>query len=188
MSCAGQCSGCALKPGAAANLEVNNRLVGILTALGGIPFLCHHRLGWTPDREGYPNTDNSVKMAMDNLMAAPKLIHNSPELSDAIEDATATGIPSNIFDDDRKLVGPTPHCQGWRSAVAELNNAGWFASIEDRKRRRLQAKAGLKLMDELKTEKGKSERKMIIRRIGTVVMSLAKDLKAAGIKPGEWWA
>jgi hypothetical protein len=36
------CEGCAFSEGAAANLEVHNRLKGLICLLGPLPFHCHH--------------------------------------------------------------------------------------------------------------------------------------------------
>lgn len=53
MSCDRQCDGCAFKPGAAANMEIDNRLRGKLAMLGPIPFYCHDNDTWRQgDREG----------------------------------------------------------------------------------------------------------------------------------------
>lgn len=40
------CAGCAFNPGAAANLEPNNRVRSEICALAGLPFMCHHGLQW----------------------------------------------------------------------------------------------------------------------------------------------
>lgn len=53
MPCNRQCDGCAYKPGATANLEIDNRLRGKIAMLGPIPFYCHDNDAWRKgDREG----------------------------------------------------------------------------------------------------------------------------------------
>jgi hypothetical protein len=113
--CNGACSGCAFKQGAAANQEANNRLRGILTALGGIPFVCHSSIGWTPDKNGYPL---GAMNAIDVIM--------SPKLQKALKNVTGDdplADPAMI-----EFRSQIRMCAGWRSAVARLKKAGWFAS------------------------------------------------------------
>lgn len=149
--CPGQCSGCALLPGAKANGEVDNNLTGMLCALGGIPFYCHEKMGWTPEREsdGYPVAEPRLSAAIDALRSAPRLIHASPGLVATISDATPTGLPPHAFDDARALIGKAPVCGGWKAAVAELNKQGWFATNR-RKVQRIMAIDGLAALNEIK--------------------------------------
>lgn len=43
------CKGCALRPGAAANLEPENHLTALLCTWGPMPFWCHEHLDWQRD-------------------------------------------------------------------------------------------------------------------------------------------
>ncbi len=143
MSCTGQCHGCALKPGAAANTEIDNRLTAIISALGGIPFLCHDRLGWTPDKSCYPDTSMSFANAHSDLLAAPRLIYNSPDLAEVITDATTTGLPKEMFNEARAVLGKRPYCAGWQATVASLSKQGWFSHKPTANTRRTIAKSAI---------------------------------------------
>lgn len=46
MSKSKPCSGCALTPGAAANLEPENHLTARICVLGAMPFWCHDQVDW----------------------------------------------------------------------------------------------------------------------------------------------
>lgn len=172
--CTGRCSGCALKIGAKANVEISNRTVAVLAAFGGIPFYCHEKMGWTPDQETYPASQTRVFNALDNLIAAPKLIHDSPDLGAAIADATAAGLPADTFDEDRELIGKIPICGGWKRAVRKLNNQGWFQDRELRKVYRKTASETIRLVDQLKVEKDPEQKQKIIHAIGAGIKFFAK--------------
>lgn len=53
--CQTPCEGCALTPGAAANLEPNNYLKALICVLGPVPFWCH-------DGQDWANPDNHKPM------------------------------------------------------------------------------------------------------------------------------
>lgn len=152
-------------------------MTAALAALGGIPFLCHEELGWKGKRKGYPKRQQSIQAAHDNLLSAPKLIHNSPELAMCVSDATATGLPASMFAESRKILGPRPMCGGWRAAVGSLATQGWFASPALRRVRRIMAKDALVALEGLK---GKTPNAM-----GTLETSLKwflAELKRQGVK------
>lgn len=172
--CDGRCSGCAMKKGAKANLEVDNRITALFSALGGIPFFCHEALGWTPDRKNYPGGNHAINNAANNLMTAPKLIHNCPELASALSDCTASGVPAHIFDGDREVIGRAPICDGWKRAVAKLAKRGWFADPERRKLFRQMARTGLIHLEELKGKPEPRIRQNAIAEIGKVIQWFAK--------------
>lgn len=51
MGCNRPCEGCALSPGAVANLEPDNHLMALICVLGPIPFLCHEGQNWEDSEE-----------------------------------------------------------------------------------------------------------------------------------------
>lgn len=182
MSNCQQCNGCALRPGGRANREILNRLTAAFSAIGGVPFFCHDKLGWTEEREadGYPGGERRMKNHLSNLMTAPKLIHDCPELGRAVSDATATGIPAEIFASDRAYVGRNPVCQGWREVVAQLKEAGWFDPSYAAHRRSI-GQRGLLVIDAVKQEKaGSPERKELLREMAFATKKLVDEMKAAG--------
>lgn len=180
--CKGRCSGCALKIDAKAHTEVDNRMVAMVAAIGGRPFFCHDALGWTPDKEGYPDSAHRPARAIGNLMSAPKLIHDCPSL--ALSDATASGMNPEAFAGDRAYVGRTPVCGGWKRAVKKLHALGWFSDPLRRKWARHVAGEAITMMDELKAEKNPRVRKLLIRDIGEMVQVLGDELKRVlGKKP-----
>lgn len=173
-NCDRRCSGCAFKIGAKANEEIGNRTTAILSAFGGIPFFCHEKMGWTPDQETYPATQVRVMNALDNLMAAPKLIHNSPDLSDVLDDTTSTGVPASIFDEDRALIGDRPVCEGWKRAIGRLQQQRWFADRELRRTFRRMASESIRFIDQLKVETDPEKKKLVIDAIGAGIKFFAK--------------
>lgn len=179
MSCQRPCSGCALTIGAKANREVGNRITAIFAAFGGIPFYCHDALGWTPDQETYPASQSRVFNAFDNLIAAPKLIHDSPEVAALISDGTGTGVPADAFDEDRALIGKVPICGGWKRAVKLLADEGWFRDPELRKTYREMASQSMRFVDQLKEEKDPEKKKKLIHAIGAGIKFFASVQREA---------
>lgn len=177
MSCTGQCSGCALRPGAAANIEADNRMAAALSALAANPFLCHHKLGWTPDTVGYPIDENAFKAAHANLLAAPKLIHDAAWAKECISDATDAGLPASMFAADRLVLGRTPNCAGWKAAVSDLARQGWFSSLRFKAVRRAIARKAMRDLDRVKTEHGAA-----IADLRVSVSWLVEELREAKIK------
>lgn len=180
MSCDGQCHGCALKPGAAANVELDNRMTAALAALGGIPFLCHDRIGWQSKgkRDGYPKgREARIQRAHANLITAPRLIHNSAELASCISDTNASGLPAEMFAADRKALGRRPMCQGWRNTVGDLAKQGWFKNKPLSKVRRIMAKTAL---DDLR--KIKQGDKKAFGGLEEAIRWFASEIKEAGVK------
>lgn len=184
MSCDTQCHGCAFKPGATAHQESNNRLKGAIAAIGGIPFHCHEKLGWTPEKDGYPGGQGAIERACEDLRAAPKLIHDSPDLAEAFADCTPNGLPPEIFADARKLLGKRPMCGGWRAAVADLARQGWFRDREHRTALRRDANAALLLLESLVGEKDAERRKSAIASIGDHCRALVARLRERGVRTG----
>lgn len=121
-----QCNGCALRPGTLANLEPENRIRGVFAVLGGVPFHCHEKLGWTHGVAGYPEGTTALKNAIVDLLSAPKLVHDSPWASDCLSDATPQGFPLEMFDPARQVIGKYPVCAGWKAAVADLARQAWY--------------------------------------------------------------
>lgn len=177
--CPGQCGGCALKPGGKANLEANNHLVAIFCAIGGVPFHCHEQLGWTHDVEDYPVAQRRIECAVENLMAAPALIHDSPDIP--LSDLTATGIPAEIFAEDRALIGRTPICQGWRAAVADLAKQNWFSDRTRRKNIRGLVNEAIHLMKQFQAARGEDQRKELLAAMRVPTKKIAAELKRAKI-------
>lgn len=171
-SCGGRCSGCALTKGAKANTEVTNRLTAMLAALGGIPFYCHEEMGWTPDVETYPASNSRVTNALTNLMTAPSLIHNSPDLGAAVDDCTATGLLASVFDEDRALIGATPICGGWKRAVRKLSGLGWFRDKEASGELRKMANDAIVALDSIPYEKNEGSRKELVAKVGSLIEKL----------------
>jgi hypothetical protein len=169
-----------LKPGGKANQEVTNRLTALFSALGGTPFYCHDKFGWTDDRPDYPGGMGRVSNTIVNLMTAPTLIHNSPEVGNAISDATATGVPPSMFDSDRAALGKHPHCKGWQAAVARLRDGGWFQDPARRVIRRAIASMGLLALERLGTEKAPAKRRACIADIKTAMRRFTQELKKDG--------
>ncbi len=184
MTCSEQCHGCAFKPGATAHQESNNRLKGAIAAIGGIPFHCHEKLGWTPDKNGYPFREGALTLATANLLAAPKLIHDSPDLAAALSDCTRTGLPPSTFEDDRALIGKRPMCEGWKAGVAMLARQGWFRDRTHRKIVRREAAEALVLLESLVSEKDAERRKGVIAEIGDYIEVLVARLKERGVRTG----
>jgi hypothetical protein len=181
MGCEGRCKGCALKIGAMANEEVTNRLTAFFSALGGTPFVCHENFGWTGDRTNYPD-GAQINRVMSNLMTAPTLIHDLPNVGQAISDATATGVPPSIFDGDRAVLGRQPYCQGWQAAVARLQNLGWFQDKTRRTVRRTIAAQGIRAIERLGRTKNKADRRKDIAEIGAVMGRLTEEMKRDGCR------
>lgn len=181
MNCSGQCHGCALKAGAAANTEIDNRIVAAISALGGIPFLCHDRLGWTPDKSGYPVTDMSFANAHSDLLAAPRLIYNSPDLAEVITDSTATGLPAECFKEARAVLGKRPYCEGWRATVASLARQGWFAHKPTAHTRRLVAKSAM-----IELEAVKQKQPGAMERFEMSFKWLLREVKLSGVQFAEF--
>jgi len=134
MTCNGQCHGCAYRPGAAANRESHNKLRAVFAALGGYPFLCHESLGWTPDRPGYPDA-RALNERLGILMTRAKLV----ELG---------AMPENIARETEQLRRSVRMCFGWRTAVARLKAAGWFARADFTAYRRQMGKLAARALDD----------------------------------------
>jgi len=132
MDCTGQCHGCAYKTGAAANLEPHNLIRGFFAAMGGFPFFCHESLGWTPDRDGYPDERAHL------LGISKKTLISLGALPEAIDQRIA-----QVRRDART-------CGGWRAAVAKLRDAGWYTKlgVDVRNYRRQMAKLGSNALDD----------------------------------------
>lgn len=140
-------------------------MTAIVAAMGGIPFYCHDAMGWKPGEPNYPAGLEKVDNAIRNLLSAPKLIHDLPGLQVAIADATPTGVPSEIFDADRALIGRAPACAGWKMAVSQLAEAGWFKDKTRRAWARAVANQTLKELKALKAEPKKEIRTKHLRNI-----------------------
>ncbi len=177
----GRCSGCALKVGVHANKEIVNRMTAMLCALGGIPFHCHDKLGWKEGDAGYPD-EYRIKNAITNLVTAPKLIHDSPELGNAIADATATGIPASAFEEDREFIGRSPLCEGWKAAVGRLAKQGWFATKAKRETWRMISARTIQMLDGIKSEKDVVKRGQFIVEIGKSFKLFSEFQKAEGVR------
>jgi hypothetical protein len=183
MSNCDQCHGCALKHGAKANQEAQNHLTAILSVVSGTPFHCHEKLGWTPDKDGYPNQQEQIYSAVNTLMAAPRLIHDSPELAGAHFGLNPNGVPSKLFDEERAIIGKRPVCGGWKQQVKALADQGWYRNKEVMQVRKAMAMDAFHWMAKLRGAE-KSEKPEILEAIEKVVFWFRDEIKDAGIKPG----
>lgn len=152
--------------------------------LAAVPFHCHERLGWTPDKDGYEFGGKYIQRAADTLMAAPGLIHNSPDLANCVSDCTATGLPSSIFDGEREIIGRDPICRGWKKQVAHFAGQGWYKDKSRFHVRRQMAKDMFNWMDEL-IGNTPEEKAKLHEGIAGIVKWFVDEMKAAKIDKGE---
>lgn len=154
-----QCSGCAFKPGADANLEVDNHLKGFLTVLSGTPFFCHDTLKWQVDQAD-----------------ARILRRSGPQMR---ADLLAITVPGK---------GPKV-CAGWKAAVAELAAKGWFRGDNGHTRRVLAHYAIRNLREFLsKVGDGKrttSARNRAQKGLESCMAILGEELKNLRIDPAK---
>lgn len=172
MNCDKQCEGCAFKPGAAANREADNKLRGVLTALGSIPFFCHSALGWHHDKPGYPL---GATQALDVLA--------SRKLQKALHDATGNDpLADPDLADFRKQVRT---CAGWRASVARLKAAGWFANKDvNLIRRHVASSAARDLVGLSEKKQGRKQKAMRLKNIRKAFDWFMNEARESGVKIG----
>jgi hypothetical protein len=158
-------------------------LTAILTVLSATPFHCHEKLGWGAGKEGYPVKQDRIFSAVNSLMSAPTMIHNSPEMAAALSNSTATGVPPEVFDSERAIIGKRPVCSGWKQQVKALADQGWYRNKELMQVRKAMAMDAFHWMAKLRGAEN-SEKPEILEAIRKVVFWFRDEIKDAGIKPG----
>lgn len=170
MICTGQCEGCALKKGASANLEPDNRLRGIFAALGGYVFACHESLGWTPDKDGYPGGKHKIDQDLAILCSRPAIIRAGADSERLRLQVEGTRRAMRV-------------CGGWKAAVARLKADGWFSNPTFRYIRRHYAKTAARDIEKL-THGNRAEQKVALRSIEQMTKWFVREAKDAKISIG----
>lgn len=159
MSCPGQCDGCAFRPGTAANLEIDNRLKGALTAMAANAFYCHDTLNWKlPVREAV------VPRGRPEVMRA------------ALVSITLPGMKPRV-------------CAGWKAAVRELASKGWFRGEAAGVRRHIANLAIAALREVVANsgagKRATRVRKREMKSLEQFMFMLAEDAKQMQIEPAK---
>lgn len=164
--CTGQCSGCAFKPGAAANREQTNMLRGFFTALGAIPFYCHHAMGYDEATGKYPAGASTALQILSNR-----------KLRTSIEALGAKPIPIEFQKSIRV-------CGGWKAAVARLKSDGWFADARVNLVRRHYASSAARAIDKITDGNPKKVRRAGLKDLDTAVRWFLNEAREQGIRIG----